>query len=85
MPMAIAWRTASLSNGANLLFIPKYMTFRPTRSLSWRSGFALTASKSVPPTLSMPSTVPAWSSTSRWAASVLQRMMSFSVLAFSPQ
>ena len=30
----------------------------------------------VGPELSMPSTVPDWSSTSRWAASVLQRMMS---------
>ena len=41
MPMAIAWRTSSLSNGANLLLKPRYMTFRPSRDLELQVGVGL--------------------------------------------
>ena len=85
MPMAIAWRTFSLSQYFFVLFMPTYMMFSAVRGNSLSSALALMVSKSSAPGLSMPSTVPDVSSTSRCAASVLQRMTASGVLGGSPQ
>jgi hypothetical protein len=86
MPIAMAFRTFSSSQGFTARFMPMYIVFIAGRGMNVRFDSVLILAISSRPGLSMPSMdVPDSSSTRRWAAVSLQRSSALGALAASPQ